>query len=383
MNIFFHETNSNKYSINTLTRAVEDIENLKLYFFSNYKDIKNLIKKNDVIAFSFMTHNEDDEKKLAMTIEAEHYGIRLIAGGPAITDKNTDKFVQIFDNLFIGEGEEILRDFISGKIKKIAVNNQHVDINKYGSVSEKYKRFGSIEITRGCPYGCFYCETSNIMGKIQRHKRLELIRKEIEILLRNNFKDIRFITPDLASYGSKDGITPDLKEFNRFVDMVCEIVKGRGRVFLGSFPSEIRPEHISDELCEILKGRTSSKTIIIGAQSGSDEILKKINRRHSVDDVIKAVATLVKYGFSVDVDFIFGFPFETEETLNDTKKLITLLIQKYRARIHIHYFMPLPSTPFENLTPKLLTKELRKYLSSLTSKKLAFGQWENQLGQKS
>ena len=121
MNIFFHETNSNKYSINTLVRAIEDIEDLKIYFFSNYHDIKNLIKKNDVIAFSFMTRNEDDEKKLAMMIRANHTGIKLITGGPAITNENTDKFDQIFDNLFIGEGEEILRDFISGKIKKCSI----------------------------------------------------------------------------------------------------------------------------------------------------------------------------------------------------------------------------------------------------------------------
>ncbi|MEF3280092.1 MAG: TIGR04013 family B12-binding domain/radical SAM domain-containing protein [Elusimicrobiota bacterium] len=381
MDIYFHSTNTNKYSINSLTSAIENINGLNIYFFSSFNEIEEKIKneKNTVIAFSFMSYNNKSELSLAKFISNKFSKITLIAGGPHITDKNTKELSETFNHLFIGEGEISLRDFLLDKRhEKIIKSSKLVDINQFSSISEKYKRFGSIEITRGCLHRCLYCQTPSIFGFKQRHKKLENILKEIEILLRNNFRDIRFITPDLSSYGSENG-KPDYKKINELVCSVNKTIKGKGRVFMGSFPSEIRPEHVNHDFCEILKGNTSSKRIIIGAQSLSDRILKKINRGHSADDVIKAVSLLKKYGFDVDVDFIFGFPFETEEDINITKNGIEILTKKYNARIHIHYFMPLPQTGFENLKPKPLDKELRRYLSSLTAQKLAFGQWEKQL----
>ncbi|MCX7641016.1 MAG: radical SAM protein, partial [Elusimicrobiales bacterium] len=220
-----------------------------------------------------------------------------------------------------------------------------------------------------------------IFGRKMRHKSIDKIIEEVEILLKNNFTDIRFITPDLASYGTNQ--KHDFTNLKKLVDALKKTIKGKGRIFLGSFPSEIRPEKVTNELAELLKSITSSKTIIIGAQSGSPKILEKINRGHSVEDIINATATLAFYGFKVDIDFMFGFPFETDEDEKYTKELIELLVSKYNSRIHIHYFMPLPGTPFEFLKPKPLSNSMRKYLSGLTSKKIAYGQWENQIGQKS
>ncbi|MCX7647972.1 MAG: radical SAM protein [Elusimicrobiales bacterium] len=231
----------------------------------------------------------------------------------------------------------------------------------------------------------FIARTLLIWERFKGTKKIENIIKEIEILLKNDFTDIRFITPDLASYGSVNGKDLNLKEFESLVNETNKAVKGKGRVFLGSFPSEIRPEHITEDIVKILKGKTSAKRIIIGGQSGSDEILKKINRAHTSSDIIKAVSILRKNDLEADVDFIFGFPFETEKDLNESKKIIEILTQKYSARIHLHYFIPLPNTPFENLKPKPIDLKTRRFLSSLTSKNIAFGQWENQirLGHKS
>lgn len=386
MNIFFHSTRANKYSINALSYILEEYDDIKVFFFSELSEIEHIPDKNEIniFIFSFMTPFFEREARVSLKLKKLYPFIITCAGGPHVTEKNSKTLLDYFDYIFIGEGEIIFKKFIDNIIngnnqERIIKNFSLIDINKYQSISEKYKRFGAIEITRGCPYRCFYCQNPFNMGNIQRHKKVENIIKEIEILLRNNFRDIRFVTPDLAAYGSLNGKDINIKEFKKLIEETNKVVEGKGRVFFGSFPSEIRPEHVTEDIAEILKGKTSSKRIIIGAQSGSDAVLKKINRQHSVNDVIKAAEILYKYGFNVDVDFIFGFPFETERDLKETEKLIYLLTDKYKARIHLHYFMPLPNTPFEKLKPKPLDKNLRNFLSGLTSKKLAFGQWENQV----
>lgn len=381
MKIIFKTTSTNKYSINTLTKAIEDLD-IDIEFISNIENIIKSSNKDTVIVFSFMKMNSEKELSDAIKIKKMNPHLKLIAGGAFFSSKLIDKYCEdIFDHIFIGEGELSIRDFIINKLSdKLIKSNQYIELDKFGSISEKYKRFGSIEITRGCPHNCFYCQTPKIFGKKLRHKTVKKIIEEVETLIRNNFKDIRFITPDLTSYG-KTSQADNISEFQKLVLSLKEFTN-KARFFLGSFPSELRPENITEEFAWLLKDITSSKSIIIGAQSGSNRILKMINRGHSVEDVIKAVEILSKAGFKTDADFIFGFPFETEEDEKETQKLIDLLVKKYKSRIHIHYFMPLPGTEFESLKPKPLTKKMRKYLSSLTAQKYAYGQWENQLEKK-
>lgn len=378
MKIIFKTTSTNKYSINTLTKAIEDLD-IEIDFLNNIDKIIINSDKNTIIAFSFMNMNSEKEISQAIKIKKEKPYVKLIAGGPYFSTKSN---IDVFDHIFIGEGELSLRRFIIDSPNSIIFNsNEYINLDKFGSISEKYKRFGSIEITRGCPHNCFYCQTPKIFGHKLRHKSVDKIIEEVEILIKNSFKDIRFITPDLTSYGKKDKKN-DFSEFKRLVYFFKKL-SNKARFFLGSFPSELRPESVTEEFAELLKEITSSKSIIIGAQSGSDRILKTINRGHTVEDIIRAVEIFNSTGFKTDVDFIFGFPFETEEDEKETQKLIELLIKKYKSRIHIHYFMPLPSTEFEKLKPKPLTKNMRKYLSSLTAQKYAYGQWENQVVQKS
>lgn len=378
MKLIFKTTHCNKYSINTLAKAIENRED-EVFFESNAERIIQMADENSIVIFSFMNMNAEQEIKDALKIKNKKHGVKMIAGGPYFTPK-TQNPQNIFDFIFTGEGEETINDFLNGKISSKYIKSQNdVDINRYGSVSEKYKRFGSIEISRGCHHSCFYCQTPYLFSQRMRHKTTQKIVQEIEILLRNNFKDIRFITPDIASYGSNEKGKPNIKKIKELFSAIKETIKNRARVFLGSFPSEIRPENVTEEFAFELKQITSSKTIILGAQSGSERVLKKINRGHSVNDIIRAADILFSAGFKIDMDFIFGFPFETDEDIKQTQKLIAFIVKKYNARIHIHYFMPLPSTPFENLIPRPLSYELRRYLSGLTSSKIAYGQWEKQI----
>ena len=122
----------------------------------------------------------------------------------------------------------------------------------------------------------------------------------------------------------------------------------------------------------------SNRSVIVGAQSGSDRVLKLINRGHSVDDVINAVEVLNRHGFRADVDLILGLPYEDEEDMEATLKLAKMLAERYNARLHLHTFIPLPGTPMEGLSAKPLPERILREYYKLVGQGKAYGYWMKQ-----
>jgi B12-binding domain/radical SAM domain protein len=192
-----------------------------------------------------------------------------------------------------------------------------------------------------------------------------------------NLTDIRFITPNAFSYGALDGKTLNISQLEKLLIKIENIIAPNGRIFLGSFPSEVRPEHVTKETLALIKKYCANDNIIIGAQSGSQKILDICHRGHSVEDIYKAVELTVNEKLTANVDFIFGLPRETEDDINLTIKLMEDLV-KLGARIHTHSFIPLPQTLFMMETPKRIDENIKQYIKKITSKGLAFGDWAKQ-----
>ena len=252
------------------------------------------------------------------------------------------------------------------------------NLDDYPPFSVRYKMFSPIEITRGCSFGCLFCETPFLFGGKVRHRNIETIKFYVKTMIENNKKDVRFITPNAMSYGSKLGNVPDYDAVKNLVLELNEFKqKYRIRIFLGSFPSEVRPEHINYEIMSFLRKYLNNDRIIVGAQSGSDYILRKINRGHTTNDVENAVKILRPCGFIPDVDFIFGLPGESKKELYDTIRFMDKLVSM-GARIHAHSFLPLPGTPFEDYKPRQIPQEIKNYIFKIAGRGHAYGQWERQ-----
>jgi len=88
-------------------------------------------------------------------------------------------------------------------------------------------------------------------------------------------------------------------------------------------------------------------------------MLESIRRKHTVEDIIIGAEKCIDHGFTPVVDFIFGLPDETEEDQLDTLNLIKWLTGK-GGKVHSHYFMPLPGTPFENSKPAPLSGKVKR-----------------------
>jgi B12-binding domain/radical SAM domain protein len=189
--------------------------------------------------------------------------------------------------------------------------------------------------------------------------------------------DIRFISPNAFSYGSSDGKTLNIPMLEQLLLNIKNIIGAEGRIYFGTFPSEVRPEHVTEETLNLVLKYAANDNIVIGAQSGSQRILNSCNRGHSVEDVYKAVSLTMKKGLLANVDFIFNLPNETEDDLNRTFKFIEDLFNM-GAKIHTHTFMPLPLTVFANEDVKEINEKTSKIISKLSSKGLAYGDWKKQ-----
>ena len=402
--IFYQKQNI--YSFNALLGALEtnkDLDDIEIKFYQKKDELIDGIQKlpstykKIIIGISFFTTQlwEIIElvKKLRKIIDKK---IILIAGG-AHPSGDPEGTLRIgFDAVVIGEGEETLIDLLChiktdkviSSIKGIAYLGQNgeiiktgkralLDLDRYPPLPRKNIRFGAIEITRGCPYVCYFCQTPFILGTSPRHRSVSSICETIEYMKSKGKTDIRFITPNAFSYGSNDGYQLNLPKLEELLMKASDILKPNGRIFLGSFPSEVRPEHVIPETIELVKTYASNDNLIIGAQSGSQNILDYCHRGHTIEDVIEAVDLTINSGLIANVDFIFGLPGENENDIDLTIELIEILSKK-GAKIHAHSFIPLPNTPFAKQEVKPINSRLKRVIKALNEKGIAYGDWLKQ-----
>lgn len=409
--IIFYYLNENRYSFNALAGSLEldnfIVDNIDLTFVKNENEllveIQNVFDngekyKNVILCISYATMQINEINKVVQQTKALLKNkILIIAGGPHPSGNPISALRNGVDIVVRGEAEEIfqllVRKLIEGDdfydLKNIAYlndkqeytfngyENRKVDLDKYLPFSKKYKKFGPIEITRGCPFACKYCQTSFLLGNNPRHRSVQTIVENVNYMKELGLCDFRVITPNAFSYGSPDGKQLNLFALENLLFSVKTTLGAKGRIFFGSFPSEVRPEHVNEETLRIAKQYVNNDNLVIGAQSGSPRILSFINRQHTIDDIYNAVYLSIQFGFKANVDFMFGLPTESEDDIELSLKMINT-IHKMGARVHGHTFMPLPQTPFKNEKGGILPQWLKKELRKLVSSGIIYGDWEKQ-----
>ena len=401
--------NSNKQTISVLIGALETerrFDDLDIHLLRPKADlsehIEDLATRYDkvVVGHSFTTPKMPEVFETVQQVRA-HLGARrlsnvtLIAGGPHPSGDWRQTLDLGFDIAVVGEGEKSFPRLLAalydgtdlGQIQGLAYQrgsdvrftgrSERVDnLDDYPPFAERFELFSSIEITRGCPCACRFCQTSFLMGGRMRHRSIEGIVKWVKISKAHDRPEIRFITPDAFAYGSKDGKHLRLDLLADMLRAVNQVV-GREHTYIGSFPSEVRPEHVSQDAVELVRQYAANDNLVIGAQSGSPRMLDLSHRGHSVEDTYRAVRYTLDAGLCANVDFIFGMPGETEEDQALTRRVIEDLAAM-GARIHSHAFMPLAGTPWADSPPGDVDPETRDLLERLTGTGKQFGQWREQ-----
>jgi len=417
--VIFVETPYNRYSLAVLTGVLEEderLQNVHIRFVKTEErhvpkvtnlqrcvqkicDIANQHEKV-VVALSFHTAYVIIIASLLQSLHrnmvtGSHESVLIVAGGSHPSGDPDGTLRLGADCIVMGEGEvtfpALLHRFFREQpfehlqgVRIVDVDSHYrnterpafVDISDFPPFAMRHKRFCPMEISRGCPYGCWFCQTTFFMGGRMRHRSLESIVKYAELPRRIGMKVLRFITPSAFAYGSPDGRRVNLNALAQMLQAVSEMY-GKEEVYFGSFPSEVRPEQVSTDTLELLKRYCANTNLVIGAQSGSERMLHALHRGHGVDAIVRAVELTLKAGFRPNVDFIFSLPGETTQDRHATLTLINRLI-KMGARVHSHTFMPLVGTPLADCLPGVLDEEIRELMLSLRGKNLEHGRWQQQ-----
>ena len=404
----FYYHKKNFFSLNAIAAALETdkiFESIDFYFSTTknklMKTLEELVKsyKKVIVGISFFTSQLFDIHELVQIIRNKFANKCLIvAGGSHSTGDPSGTLKLGFDIVVVGEGEETIIELMQkittneelSKVKGIAYIHEEkeyiytgkrvlIDLNDYPPFPIINTRYGAIEITRGCPYVCYFCQTPYILGTIPRHRSIENICNYVRELHKHygDLTDVRFITPNAFSYGSKDGKNLNLGSLENLLTSVREIIGKKGRIYLGTFPSEVRPEHVIQDTLDLVLKYGNNDNITIGAQSGSQKILDLCHRGHTVEDVYRAVELSIENNLKINVDFIFGLPGENDKDVELTIEMMKQLSDE-GARIHAHSFIPLPQTPFSREPASRIKGTYKKIVKNLISKGLAFGNWEEQ-----
>lgn len=250
-----------------------------------------------------------------------------------------------------------------------------IALDDYPPFAPTHARYGPIEITRGCVYACRFCQTPYFAGASFRHRSVDNVRQWVRFLVTRGFRDFRFLTPTALSYGAR-GSEPDLDAVEALLATVRDEIGGR-RLYFGTFPSEVRPEHVTPQALALLRRYIDNRTLIVGGQSGSDAVLAASKRGHDARAVERAVALCVEGGFSPHVDYLFGLPGEDAAAVAATLAQMERLVAM-GARVHGHTFMPLPGTPLRRAPAGVLAPALARHMLTLSSRGQAYGQWQQQ-----
>lgn len=173
-----------------------------------------------------------------------------------------------------------------------------------------------VNISYGCNNFCTYCIVPYVRGR-ERSRAAEKIIAEVKGLIADGYKEITLLGQNVNSYNNdgKGGMS-----FPALLDAVASL-EGKFRLrFMTSHPKDF-----SEELAIVMsKHKNICKTLHLPVQSGSNRILKRMNRRYTREDYLKEVELFKRYNPEgvVTSDLIVGFPTETEEEFSETLSLV-------------------------------------------------------------
>ena len=180
----------------------------------------------------------------------------------------------------------------------------------------KYSFKAGVNIMYGCNNFCSYCIVPYVRGR-ERSRKPEDIIKEIKALVADGVVEVMLLGQNVNSYGK------NLDESMTFARLLQEVEKIEGLERIRFMTSH--PKDLSDDLIEVMSKSTKiCNHLHLPVQSGSTDILTKMNRKYTKDSYLDLVGRIKKAmpNISLTTDIIVGFPGETEEDFLDTLDVV-------------------------------------------------------------
>lgn len=246
-------------------------------------------------------------------------GVDVIIG-----TKQRNRVVELCERALL-DGEKI------NLVEDISQERDFEDL-KIHDIKEKTRAY--IKIQDGCNQFCSYCIIPYARGPI-RSREVDKIIKECRRLQDAGFKEIVLTGIHIASYGK------DLGDI-RLIDVIEEISKidGIERIRLSSIEPTLIDE---DFMSRAVKTKKLCDHFHLSLQSGSDSVLKRMNRKYTRSEYRKVVATIREHmpDAGITTDIIVGFPGETDLEFEETYQFVKEI---GFSRIHVFKYSPRQGT---------------------------------------
>lgn len=312
------------------------------------------LKKAELILFNTCTVKDRPEKRFFSELQ-KALGMKkkvVVAGCiPQAEPKNELlKKVSIVGVRNLGMIADVVDEAKKGNIVRLLDFNNNPRLNL-----PKVRKNSAVEIipiAAGCLGDCSYCKTRFARGKLFSYDA-RAIKQQLEAALAEGIKEIWLTSQDCGAYGKDiNSSLPVLLNELLSVKMKPDV-----RIRLGMLNPNYALEFL-DKLVSILKHPNMFKFAHLPVQSGSNRILKLMNRKYKVEDFVKIVKKLRKEipMITIATDIICGFPDENED---DFKKTYELLEKLKIPVVNITKFCPRKGTPAFRM-PKLNTKIVKK-----------------------
>ena len=211
-----------------------------------------------------------------------------------------------------------------------------------------------VSVMYGCNNFCSYCIVPYVRGR-ERSRRPEAVVAEVRELVESGYKDITLLGQNVNSYNGGDGYD--------FADLLAEIdqIPGDYRIrFMSSHPKDA-----THKLFDTMARCTHvAKQLHLPVQSGSDRVLREMNRRYTRAQYLELVnyARSVMPGLVITSDIIIGFPGETEEEAMETVSLVDEV--GYDA-LFTFIYSPRPGTKAAQMPDPVSRAEKQKWFDKL------------------
>lgn len=325
--------------------------------------------------------NTADNKSLKAARHAAGLGKNVIVVG--CSSQNKEEAYEKIDGVNVILGNKGKSDIVS-YIQKYFDKNERIigvsDIQKVPFEEMKVNNFDKtrafVKIQDGCNNYCSYCIIPYLRGDV-RSKKSDDVINEVKSLIESGHKEIVLTGIHTGHYGS------DINE--SFAGLLKKLVKIYGLLRLRISSVEIT--ELNDEFLDVLKNsQVLVDHIHIPLQSGSNTVLKRMNRKYDKDYFINKIDTIrsIRPNISITTDLIVGFPGETEDEFNETIDTINKI--KF-SKIHVFPYSRRKGTPADLMDNQIdekvkkervskiinLSKELEQdYFSKFIGKELVF-----------
>jgi radical SAM superfamily enzyme YgiQ (UPF0313 family) len=344
----------------------------------DYQYLKKYVDdyKPDLIGLSFMSIGYPGTYRLIKRIKDDFPEITICCGGPHISVLRETALEECpaIDYGFFMEGEESFLEFISGrspietngllfrKNGKVVSSGERPFITDLDAVPfPKYEKFElekyilkeiSIITSRGCPARCIFCPVNLVIGKRMRFRSPVSVVDEIEYWLKRGYQ----------FYIADDNFTLKKDRVMKICDELAQrdLITANMKCLNG-----VRADKVDKELLTRMK-EVGFTTLAFGVESGSERILKTIQKGETLREIQAAVQIACDLGYDVTLFFIVGSP---GETLEDVKKSIKFAESFSIADVRFYNLIPFPRTKLYEWTAKedYLLYEMQDYLGDLSA----------------